>query len=44
MAWIDYEKAYDMVHHSWIGECLEMFGLQTMYKTSDWITAWSHGS
>ena len=27
MAWIDYWKAYDMVPHSWIGECLEMFGI-----------------
>ena len=26
MAWIDYCKAYDMVPHRWIGECLEMFG------------------
>ena len=26
MAWIDYRKAYDMVPHSWIGECLELFG------------------
>ena len=27
IAWIDYRKAYDMVPHSWIGECLEMFGV-----------------
>ena len=27
MAWIDYKKAYDMVPHSWIIECLEMFGI-----------------
>ena len=27
MAWIDYRKAYDMVPHSWIGECLEQFGI-----------------
>ena len=26
MAWIDYRKAYDMISHSWITECLEMFG------------------
>ena len=26
-AWIDYRKAYDMVPHSWIVECLEMFGI-----------------
>ena len=27
MTWIDYEKAYDMVPHSWISECLDMFGI-----------------
>ena len=27
MAWIDYRKAYDMVPHSWIIECLEIFGV-----------------
>ena len=27
MAWIDYRKACDVVPHSWIGECLEMFGI-----------------
>ena len=27
MAWIDYKKVYDMVSHSWISECLEMFGI-----------------
>ena len=27
MACIDYRKAYDMVPHRWIGECLEMFGI-----------------
>jgi len=27
MAWIDYKKAYDMIPHSWITECLEMFGV-----------------
>ena len=27
MTWIDYEQAYDMVPHSWISECLEMFGI-----------------
>ena len=24
MAWVDHEKAYDMVPHSWIAECLRM--------------------
>ena len=27
MAWRDYKKAYDMVPHSWISECLEMFSI-----------------
>ena len=27
MAWIDYKKAYEMVPHSWISECLEMSGI-----------------
>ena len=27
MAWIDYRKTYDMIPHSWITECLEMFGI-----------------
>ena len=27
MPWIDYRKAYDLVPHSCIGECLEMFGI-----------------
>ena len=27
MAWVDYKKAYDMVPHSWIKECLNMFGI-----------------
>uniref|UniRef100_A0A1X7TDD6 Reverse transcriptase domain-containing protein n=1 Tax=Amphimedon queenslandica TaxID=400682 RepID=A0A1X7TDD6_AMPQE len=26
LAWIDYKKAYDMVPHSWIVECLDMMG------------------
>ena len=26
MAWIDYKKAYDMVPHSWIIECLDLLG------------------
>ena len=26
MAWIDYKKAFDMVPHSWIIECMEMYG------------------
>ena len=27
MASIDYRKAYDMVPHSWIIECLDLFGV-----------------
>ena len=27
MAWIDYKKAYNFVPHSWINECMEMFGI-----------------
>ena len=26
IAWIDYKKAYDFVPHSWVNECMEMFG------------------
>ena len=33
MAWIDYRKAYDMVPHSWIIECLKMFGIAENVKT-----------
>ena len=25
VAWVDYRKAYDMVPHSWIKKCMEMF-------------------
>ena len=27
VAWIDYRKAYDLVPHSWIQKCMEMFGV-----------------
>ena len=27
MAWIDDKKAYDFVPHSWISECMEVFGI-----------------
>ena len=27
MTWIDYKKAYDMVPHSWIIDCLETVGI-----------------
>ena len=26
-AWVDYNKAYDMVPHSWIRKCMLMFGV-----------------
>ena len=33
MAWIDYKKAYDMVPHSWIIECLDLFGIAENIKS-----------
>ena len=33
IAWIDYKKAYDMVPHLWIKECLELFGVAENIKT-----------
>ena len=33
MTWIDYKKAYDMVLHSWIKECLELFGVADNIRT-----------
>ena len=33
MAWIDYEKAYDMVPHSWIIKCLDLFGVAENIKS-----------
>ena len=33
MAWIDYKKAYDMMPHSWIKECLDLFGVAENIKT-----------
>ena len=32
MAWIDYKKAYDMVPHPWIIECLDLFGVAENIK------------
>ena len=33
MAWIDYKKAYHMVSHSWIIECLDLFGVVENIKS-----------
>ena len=33
MTWLDHNKAYDMVPHSWIRECLELFGVAEDIKT-----------
>ena len=33
MTWIDYKKAYDMVPHSWIIECLDLFGVAESIKS-----------
>ena len=33
MAWIDYKKAYDMVPHSWIIECLDLFAVAENIKS-----------
>ena len=33
MAWIDYRKAYDLVPHNWVNECIEMFGIAEKLRT-----------
>ena len=33
MAWIDYRKAYDLVPHSWVNECMEKFGITKNLRT-----------
>ena len=33
MAWVDYRKAYDLVPHSWVNECMEMFGIAENLRT-----------
>ena len=33
MAWIDYKKAYEMVPHSWIIECLGLYGVAENIKS-----------
>ena len=32
MAWLDYRKAYDLIPHSWLKECLNMFGFAENVK------------
>ena len=32
IAWIDYKKAYDFVPHSWINECMELYGIADNVK------------
>ncbi|XP_063599561.1 uncharacterized protein LOC134775881 [Penaeus indicus] len=32
MAWIDYKKAFDMIPHSWLVECMELFGVASNMK------------
>ena len=33
MAWIDYKKAYDMVPHLWVIECLDLFWVAENIKS-----------
>ena len=33
MAWIDYKKPYDMVHHSWIIDYLETIGINEKIRS-----------
>ena len=33
MTWMDYKKAYDMVLHSWVIECLDLFGVAENIKS-----------
>ena len=34
ITWIDYKKAYDMIPHSWILECLKNFKIHEVYRDS----------
>ena len=38
MAWIDYRKAYDLVPHSWVNECIEMFGIAVNFFAKEYAT------
>ena len=46
MEWIDYSKAYDMVPHSWIGDCIELSGIAKNVKNflKDSMGKWKRGS
>ena len=33
IAWIDYREAYGLVPHSWVNECMEMFGIAENLRT-----------
>ena len=43
MAWLDYQKAYDSVPHSWIKKCLKMYGVSQNIENfiSDTMTRWN---
>lgn len=30
MAWVDYQKAYDSVPHSWLIQCLQLHGISSV--------------
>ena len=32
MTWIDYKNTYDIVPHSWIKKCLDLFGVAENIK------------
>lgn len=42
MAWLDYQKAYDSVPHSWIKKCLKLYGISNNIKSfiTDTMTKW----
>lgn len=41
MECIDYQKAYNMVPHRWISECLEMFGIVEIIRKIMIDSMWS---
>ena len=38
MTWRDYKKAYDLVPHSWIIECLDLFGLASSREYYEFVS------